>query len=189
MKKIIGITGKTGAGKTTLASYLEKAFSVFSVDKIQQKLYQPQNKLWKMVKTEFPEFIVGNNVAKHLIKEKIIQDINFKKNYQEKVIEILIPEIKKITENLTGLVFIEIPYINSERLAKLFDFIVLVESEDNIRLSRIMSRDQVSKKEALEWIGSYVENIPFKKFITVQNNSSMENLEKKLTEVFRCIIL
>ncbi len=189
MKKVIAITGPIGSGKSTLIKLLQNDFVTFSIDQIQNDLYLKDNALYKLLQKSYPEFIINHKVQKHSIKEKLIKDSNFKSRYQNDVIEILIGHIKDLIKNIDNIIFIEIPYINSSNLLSLFDKIIVIESKIDIRLNRIIKRDNINKQKALNWLNASVKNISFNNSKTIYNNDSQDKLQEQLKEVLKWIIL
>ena len=189
MKKVIAITGPIGSGKSTLIKLLQNDFVTFSIDQIQNDLYAKDKALYKLLQKSYPEFIINQKVQKHSIKEKLIKDSDFKNKYQNDVIEILTSHIKDLIKNIDNIIFIEIPYINSSNLSSLFDKIIVIESKIDIRLNRIIKRDNINKQKALNWLNASVKNISFNNYKTIYNNDSLAKLKEQLKEVLKWITL
>ena len=185
MKKVIAITGKIGSGKSSIGKILKKDFKVFSIDQIQRQMYQEEGLLKKLLISNHPQFIKNDKVDFLAIKNELINNKQFKTEYQKAVVDVLIPIIKEITNQNNEIIFIEIPYINSQRLAAIFDQIILVKADKEIRIKRVMARDKTNFGDTKKWVEASVKNIDFDNYFIIENNDSLEILETKTKEIIK----
>lgn len=148
----IGVTGQTGAGKSTLAKYLEKyGFVHIDTDKIAKDV----------IGTKTKELCVafGNDILSTSgeINRKLLAKKAFSNGAEtQKLNSIMHPaimeevekEIERLkTNNVTGAVIDGAALIESGYINK-FDTSVCVCAEDDVRKKRIISRDNLSDSDA-----------------------------------------
>ena len=86
-------------------------------------------------------------------------------------------------------VFISVPQLFETGFDKLFDKIIYVTADKEIRLERLMKRNSLTREDALIRInaqqeGGKIENSDF----VIENNSDLQKLENKLEEVLSILI-
>ncbi len=175
----IGLTGGIGSGKSTVAAIFEiLSIPVYYADKEAKRLMNENNSIIASVKSLFGE----NSYNNGLLNRELIAAIIF--NNPEKRIElnnIVHPATIKDAEH--WMLAQQSPYCIKEaalifesQSEKNLDFIIGVESPVELRISRIMERDCISEKEALQRMqGQMNEEEKLKKchFIIINNESQM----------------
>lgn len=141
MKKVIGITGNIGAGKSVVSKYIEsKGYLVYDVDKIGHQALQDE-----IVKKELINEFSENILIDGQINRKELSKIVF--SNKSKLIKLnkithpyIINKMKEIiVKNET--VFFDIPLLFEMKLEYLFTTIICVYVTKEIQIERIMKRD------------------------------------------------
>lgn len=178
------IVGNIASGKSTAENFLiEKGFKVFDTDKLSHKILEEfSNKIIE----EFKEFDIleENKISRKKLGNLVFQN----KNLKTKLENIIYPKLKEklleiFEENKEEkFIFISIPLLFEVNWQDLFDKILFVETNDDIRLKRLMERNSFTKKEALERISAQIpqENkIKMSDFI-ICNNGTRKELQNQL---------
>lgn len=205
MKKVIGITGGIGSGKSTVSDYLEDiGYEVIDADKISHNITKPNTDLSKELievfkknfgvdiskkvvsanstnsndkkntikntidRKKLAQFVFSNKKAKNLL-EKIIT---------EKVIDICNKKIKGSKENI---VFLDAPLLFECHMEKECTEICLVHADLDIRINRVMKRDNVDRKEVMSRIKNQMpeeEKIKKSDYILDNNGTKEELIEE-----------
>ena len=153
MKKIIGITGGIGSGKSTLSQHLiKKGFLVHESDKVVSKIYDKPNR-------SFLNFIkkcgLESVIKKKKIHKKLITNIIFNNKKTKKRLEKFIHKevgehresfIKKNLNTKKKSIFVDIPLLLENKLEKNFDLVVCVISTKKNRTKRVLKNKKFSKK-------------------------------------------
>ena len=156
----VAITGNIAAGKSEVEKLIAQAgYTVFDTDKMAHE-------------------ILGN------VDRKKLGDIVFRDNESKKKLEAYIhPIIKSKLEEIfkqnIDVVFVSVPLLFETDFYKLFDKTLLVMCDDNIRLNRLIKRNNFTKEEALLRMNAQIpqeEKIKKADFI-IENNSSLSVLE------------
>ena len=179
---IIGITGSSGAGKSTVCEMIEKTYNskTITADKIARKLSEKGTEYLNEIIQRF-----GNNVLTEIYsskqKRQELNQITFK--YIKKEIE------KEIKNSNNKIITIDAPLLIEADMKKLCDTTIAVVSEDKeIQIQRIIERDKIDRKHAVARLGAqhpnefYTENCEY----TIVNN---EKLEEQIKNVIEKIML
>jgi dephospho-CoA kinase len=182
----IGITGSISSGKTTASMFLSnKRGPVFNADKIVQKLYRKKN-FKKLLANKF------NLPLSSKFKEKLKDKVVSKKSNLNKLSKIIHPKVRKemfifLKKNKNKkLLFVEVPLLIENKLAKYFDKIIFIKSSKSLRLRRYKKKG--GNKKLFELLDSKqikdVKKMIFCDYVVV-NNASLFVLKKKLLNIIK----
>ncbi|WP_337871954.1 dephospho-CoA kinase [Ignavibacterium sp.] len=185
-KKItIGITGSIGSGKSEFTKIAEDSgFPVLSADDISKEILANNPDVKKQVIKKFGKESFLNNTPNKKYLAEIVFNNPFKLRELERILHpLVIKEIKKRKKEIFkkhNLLFIESALIYEADLENLFDFVVLISADREVRLKRKLS--QGIKEE--DFIKREMNQIPDEEkrkradFI-FQNNDTIEELQSK----------
>lgn len=174
----IAITGNIAAGKTQVENFLANQFKVFDTDKI---AHEKLNDL-----KEFYGYDVFTNgiVDRKKLGELVFNNPELKIKLENIIHPLIKKEVLKIFEENSNedVIFVSVPLLFETDFYKLFDKILFVAANENIRLERLQKRNNLSSSEAILRIRSQMsqeEKIKRADFI-IENNSTPEDLEKRV---------
>ncbi len=184
---VIGLTGQTGAGKTTVASKLAgKGYAVVDADKLAREAVQNPEVL-AMLCNEFGEDIIKNGA---LDRRELARRAFATPEGTAALNEITHPEITRLAVELihkaekTGAraALIDAALLFDSCLTALCEKTVSVVADESIRLERIMKRDGISLEDAKLRINAQpsVEYYMEKADIVI-NNNGYNNLDLQLS--------
>ncbi|MBM4158456.1 MAG: dephospho-CoA kinase [Ignavibacteria bacterium] len=188
MKKkiLIGITGGIGSGKSIVGKKLvQMGFKVLNADLIAKELYKTDKNLARAIVREFGEDIL---TYKNRINLSKLKDIIFtsRRNYLKinsivhpVVISNLLSRFKRIKSSI---IFIEAALIFESGFDKLLDYVLMVYSDKENRIKRIMERNGVKREEVEKIIKMQMDDrkkTERSDFILV-NNKSCEFITKQV---------
>ena len=189
---ILGLTGGIGTGKSTVANMLkEKGIPVVDTDLISREVIEYPEIIEK-IKLEISNEVFDFN---NKLDRKKMSEIVFENQEKlKKLNEIMHPEIlkkmwlevEKLKKN-HKIIVLDIPLLFEINMEKEVDKILLIYASKEMQLKRIMERDCRSREEAIKIINS---QIPLykkreKSDYIIQNNDSLENLEKKVEKILK----
>ena len=154
MTKIIGITGSIGMGKSTISSMLIKlGIPVFDSDKQVSKVLENNNKVITKIALKWPHAVIINNGDKR-VNKKVLGDIVFS-NLSDKIfLENLIHPILHqkrdlfIKQNISNsLIALDVPLLFETKLHKICDFIFLANAKNEIQMSRVLQRKNMTHEK------------------------------------------
>jgi dephospho-CoA kinase len=170
---IIGITGGTGCGKTTLLNCIaEKGGLILDCDAIYHRLLQTDKELLLSIENRFPG-VVENSVLQRkklgnivFADEKALRDLNAITHAAVK------KEVLRLLENAPKLAAIDAIGLFEGDLAELCDVTVAVIAPVEDRVRRLMTRDGISEEYARKRIDAQRSNAEFSAMCghTLENN-------------------
>ena len=193
MKKI-GLTGGIGSGKSTV-SKIFKLFGIpiYNSDEISKKILLNNKIIQEKITHVLGEGIIQNDkVNTTKISEIIFQD----KKKLDAINIILHSEVKKdfnhwLVKQKANYIIKESAIIFESKIESTFDKIILVKSNENTRIKRIMERDNKNKNLILSIIkNQYSNTFLSKKADYIINNDSNDFLIPqiiKLHEKIKCL--
>ncbi|MFA0815951.1 MAG: dephospho-CoA kinase [Anaerofustis sp.] len=192
--KIIGITGGIGSGKTTVARLLSEEYRIpiIDADEIVKNVSQKPEVLNKIAET-FGDQCIENGCK---INREVLSDIVFSDEISRiKLNQIIHPlvreEFLRLTEHYRtqGLLRIiyDVPLMIEENLQDDVDVVIVVYSDLETRISRIVERNGMTREQALERIQSQMDLDEKVKYadIVVYNTSSIDKLKESMQYLIR----
>ena len=154
--KVYGLTGKTGAGKSTVAEKLEKmGFCVIDGDKIARSITEKGKPAISMLANEFGCDIIEDDGS---LNRKLLASRAFKdRESTAKLNAITHPiikaefekELRKAEAEGFSFAVIDAAALLESSCKDLCEKIIVVTAPEEIRLSRILLRDGITKEQAL----------------------------------------
>lgn len=182
LPKVIGLTGGIGSGKTSVAKIIQQqGYPVyFSDDRAKTIVYEPKVKE-SILKLLGPlAYDTNGDYDRKYVGSIVFND----KEKLEQLNHIIHPAVRKdfqqwVSEQNSAIVFKETALLFELQLNLQCYKSVLVTAEDNIRLKRVMDRDNKTYREVENvMLNQMPEKDKCKKadFI-IQNNGSLDDLE------------
>lgn len=191
MKKI-AICGNIASGKTTVQKFLEgKGYKVLDTDEVSHKLLTIKNK--ELFEAFKHLDVFGDNGE--FSRYKVGQLIFSNEEYRKKIAEIMHPQIAREIEKFFDknkseeLLFVGIPLLFEANMQGMFDKILFVYTDDDIRLKRLLARNNYTLAHAKARMNSQMtqeKKIKMSDYI-VNNNGDLEELYKNLFKLLEQI--
>ena len=157
----IGITGSIACGKSTVSNYLrEKGYTIIDADKLGH-IALTSDEVKEKLKKSFGYIILENN---EISREKLGKLV-FGNDENLKILNSIVhPYIRKIILQLQEkhrderLVFLDIALLFEAGFEDLVEKIIVVHVDEKIQLARLMSRNALSKEQAMFRIESQMSS-------------------------------
>lgn len=149
---VIGITGCTGAGKTTALEVLKgMGAEVIDCDALYHQLLKTDHTLLAEIKTLFPEAFSAEGVLDRKALGRIVFADEAKLGALNEVTHRCVREAvrQKIRESRAKLLVIDAVALLESGLGSLCTFTVAVTAPEEIRAARIMKREQIGREYAM----------------------------------------
>ena len=199
MSLLVGLTGGMGSGKTLAASYF-KEFGAFILDAdlICRELVEPEQPAWVEISDIFGKDVfteLGNLDRKKLadiifgdpVKKRALEDILHPKVFEREGLEY--EAIRK--EHSNALVIVDAALlIESGNYIKM-NKIIVVTTDENIRIKRILARSDMSEDEVIARIKSQMsseEKVRYADFV-LENSLDKDNLRSKVKDIYARLAL
>ncbi len=154
MKKLVGLTGKTGAGKSTISAYLaEKGAYIIDGDIVARNVLETEPELISILKNTFGEIL---NPDGTLNRKKLAAVAFSSEENTRKLNSIMHPAINKAIHREADFAFekhcvvvVDAAAIIESGFADECDLMVVVTAPVDIRKERILKRDNISQEDAM----------------------------------------
>jgi len=190
--KIIGVTGGTGAGKTTVTKIMESlGAQVVDADCVARQVVEPGMPALSEIAAEWD--VVSGDEHNQVLDRKALAKIVFSDEKQLHKLNTIthkyvIEEIKTQLINCKKDIFVidAIALFESD-LADICDVTVAVIADRDTRCERIMERDDLTREEAIMRInaqkkdGFYIENADY----IIYNNGNETDTEEKIGRIIK----
>lgn len=189
--KIIGITGNSGSGKSTISKLISKNYEakIIDADKIAKEMTKNNGEYLQAIRQAFGNEVIKNNE----LDRKKLADIVFlnraeKEKLDDLTFEYVVEKIKKELEANQNLdyqyIILDVPLLFESKLDKLCDYTIGVIAPQTEKIKRICKRDKLSKEKALQRLNSQPNDEFFTKNCnTVINNENKEETIKMVNEI------
>ncbi len=193
---VVGLTGPTGAGKTTVAKMFEKkGIKVIDADIISREVTNHSSRGLQALTVAFGEDILDDTGA--LDRRKLAEIAFSSKENTKKLNDTLHPliimeirrRIRRLALEGNNLVIIDAALLFESDCHYLCNDIISVVADDNIRIKRIMERDNISEESALKRMKAqkeltfYINNSNH----IISNGEDIYALEDRVNELAKTI--
>lgn len=183
--KIIGLTGQSGAGKSTAAKLFEKnGFTVINADVLVADIYVKSPVCLNAVAAQFGGDIINSDGT---LNRKILAKRAFASKENTALLgtivhPFVIAETLKILKSSRGCAVLDAPQLFESNLDVVCDFVVSIVADRQTRLKRIIARDNITCQQAEERISAQYSEDFFKENsdYTIQNNADLQSYTYQL---------
>lgn len=192
---IVGVTGSIGSGKSTLCKQWEKmGAKVVYADDLAKELMVSNVAVKKKIEHTFGKD--SYNTDGSLNKSHLIVEA-FKKNRVEELNGIVHPAVAEAFKHIceverekgTAVLVKEAALLFNMGKKDNYDVIVIVTTTKDQQIQRVTQRDNVNERDVTERLEKQPDFEKLKSYadFVIENNSSLEEFEKKVTSLFYTI--
>ena len=157
---VIGLTGGIGTGKSTVTDYLvKKGFPVIDADEISRKITEKGSPVLRTVREKFGDEYFNDDGS---MDRKKMAGLVFNSPYHKALLEsIITAEVLRHVEkeicllkesNEAAVVFLDAPLLYESGADRMTDLVWVITADEEIRIQRVMKRDNCTRDEVLERI-------------------------------------
>ena len=184
----LGLTGTIASGKSEVANIIKKeGIAVFDSDKYAKKAYYKKNCYDEIVELLGSSIIEDNKVNYKKISKIIFND-EIKRKALNSIIHPFVKEgIKEffLKHKYEKIVCVEVPLLFEANYEDLFDKILVITSDKDITIKRMVEKRGYSKKEAENRFNSQINpKIQLKKGdYVIYNDTTIKDLKNQVYKV------
>jgi len=180
----VAVTGNIASGKSQVERFLSgNGFIVYDADKIAHSILDTINEFYGY------KVFTNGKIDRQKLGNLVFSDSNIKKQLEN----IVHPQVKqKISELFEKhrdeeFIFVSVPLLYESGFDAIFDKVILITTDKETQLKRLISRNNLTEEEALKRIYAQIpqeEKIKKADFV-INNNSTLQSLHEKLLEVIQ----
>ena len=185
--KIIGLTGGIGSGKSTVLELFKNlGVKTYSADESAKKLVNTDPNLINLLKSSFGINIYHKGLLNTRKLSKIVFEDTEKLKLLNSIIHPAVARDFKLFLNSINEDYIvkEAAIIFETKSENNYDKIIFIQSPLEIRIERVIMRDNISREEVMKRINNQLdENLIIDKCDYVISNENKEDLEDKVLSI------
>jgi dephospho-CoA kinase len=191
---IIGLTGQSGAGKSTVSRvFTQEGFAVIDCDAVARRVTEAGSDCNRELSEYFPECFDESYVLDREKMARIVFSDRESLELLERIeFKYITAEINRIVEELSeksDYIVLDAPTLFEAGIDGSCDVTAAVLSDEQLRLGRIMQRDGVSAELAKKRFSSQHDEDFFREKCTliIENNGTLAEAERSAQEAARTI--
>ena len=164
--KVIGLTGGIGSGKSTVSAYLkEQGYLILDADQIAHDITKKGSPVLQKIADAFGADMLD---ADGNLQRKKLAAVAFSTLENKALLESMTTTevVRLIAETVAQLrktkdydiIFIDAPLLFEAGVDRLTDLVWMVSADEEIRIERVMNRDQISRTDVLQRIANQMSN-------------------------------
>lgn len=190
---IVGITGGIATGKSTVSAMLrELGYQVIDSDTIAKDVMNHNKQVLLKLKRHFPEaFDINKKVINRQLLAQIIFYNSKKRNLLNQIVHPIVKQeiYNQINLSTEKIIFVDVPLLYESNFEDLFDYIIVVYTDESIQVNRLVERDKIDIEYAKSKISSQmpIEEKKTQASFLIDNSKSISNTKKQLLEIIEII--
>jgi len=185
---ILGITGGTGCGKTTLLKVIEEIGGlILDCDAIYHELLASDESLLRTIENRFPGTVENGALQRKKLGSIVFSDENALRDLNKITHGAIKAEVLRRLEERPKLAAIDAIALFEGGLAELCDVTVAVTAPAEIRVKRLMLRDNIPESYARSRIAAQHDDAWFRQHChcTLENNGTEMQFREKCLAFLR----
>lgn len=188
--KVIGLTGGTGSGKSTVAAYLEKkGCIIIDADKISRDLTKPGGEALEPIRRRFGAdvFLEDGSLDRKKLGGIVFSDDAKLRSLEEITTDIVIKKILEKVEHLkkngfNGTVILDAPLLFECGMKDCTDENWLVTCDLENRIQRLIDRDGISRQSILDRMANQLSDEQKRMMAdrVIENSGSLTELYSRI---------
>lgn len=179
---ILGITGGTGCGKTTLLDIIRKHGGlVLDCDQIYHDLLERDEQLLAAIYRRFPTAFESGRLDRKKLGAIVFADSAALRELNAITHSAVRQEVQRRLNSWQGLAAIDAIALMESGLGSLCDLTVAVTAPLEVRVSRLMARDDITEEYARRRIAAQKDEEWFRQntSFVLENNGSLDSFKRK----------
>lgn len=186
MKLVVGLTGKIGSGKSTVAQIFDELGAcIIDVDKIGHEVLQMQDVKDSLKKVFGEKIFDGSDIDRKKLASIVFSDSQKLAILEQVVHPVMRKKIKEQLDSLSGVIIIDAAILHRLKLDQLCDLVITVVAPTNKIVERLRVKG-LSESEIYQRLSSQkdVTNTDY----VIVNDSDLLSLREKIKDFYNKVI-
>lgn len=186
MKLVVGLTGKIGSGKSTVAQIFDELGArIIDVDKIGHEVLQMQDVKDSLKKVFGEKIFDGSDIDRKKLASIVFSDSQKLAILEQVVHPMMRKKVKEQLDSLSGVIIIDAAILHRLKLDELCDLVITVVAPTNKIVERLKAKG-LSENEIYQRLSSQkdVTNTDY----VIVNDSDLLSLREKIKDFYNKVI-
>ena len=150
----IGITGGIGSGKSYVCRLLEeRGYAVYDCDSAAKRLIRTSPYIRRRLTSLIgPETYKVDESGEYILNKKAVAEFLLMSEENTRAIDRIVHPAVFRDFIESGMEWMESAIIFESGIYRLVDYVIAVTAPEELRIQRVMSRDNISREKVLEWM-------------------------------------
>lgn len=167
--KVVGLTGNTGSGKSTVATYFADKYkaTIIDCDKLGHEMLLKGSPAYSQLIQVFGNEVMDEqgNISRQCLRKVVFSDQNLLSKLNEishyHIYEAVKEAIKNAKTKGEKLTIVDAALLLQSDVKELVEDVWVVISDQKMRINRLLSRDHLSKEQIMKRINAQWDNEKF----------------------------
>jgi len=191
--RLIGLCGRSGSGKSSF-SQIAETFGIKTIDcdRVYKEMVSRPSECLEELRLAFGDGIISNGALNRRVLAPIVFSDKSKLELLNRIThKHITAKVKSILSQLEkdDIVLLDAPTLFESGLNKECDSIIAVVCSDEVSIGRIMSRDNISREDAISRLSNQKPLDFYYKHcnIIIENNETVNEFKKKAEELLKSL--
>ena len=149
----IGITGGIGSGKSYICRLLEqRGYTVYDCDSAAKRLIRSSPFIRRRLTALIGPETYFKETGEYILNKKAVAEFLLKSEDNARAIDRIVHPAVFRDFIESGLEWMESAIIYESGIHRLVDRVIVVTAPEELRIQRVMARDEISREKVLEWM-------------------------------------
>ena len=150
----IGITGGIGSGKSYVCRLLEqRGYAVYDCDSAAKRLIRSSPFIRRRLTALIGPETYFKESGEYILNKKAVAEFLLKSEDNARAIDRIVHPAVFRDFIESGMEWMESAIIYESGIHRLVDRVIVVTAPEELRIQRVMARDEISREKVLEWMG------------------------------------
>ena len=152
----VAITGSAGSGKTLVCNRFKSlGLNVIFLDALAREVVAPGSVALQKIGGHFGKRVLSPNgtLNRKVLRQVMINDAQDRKIIERfihpRITELMNRQVSEAEKRGEALILVEVPLLFEKKIEKQFQVVILVVADQDVKVKRLMDRDNISRRDAL----------------------------------------
>lgn len=191
--KVVGLTGSIASGKSTVAAmFKELGACIIDADQLAREVVIPEKPAWQDIRRHFGDEILleDGNINRPKLAEIIFANDQAREELNRivhpRVFDLINDRIGQAQEQSCPLILVDVPLLYENNRADMYEQVIVVYVPQEIQLQRLIKRNGLSEKQAMQRIASQMSPEEKRKYadFVIDNSGSLDETRLQVQRLY-----